>query len=51
MKKLLFLLPMAVLASCQGEKAIYENDSYAMYADRIVQGEYTGVAESPVRIV
>lgn len=51
MKKLLYLLPLAVLASCQDEKAIYENDSYSMYADRIVQGEYSGVAESPYRIV
>ncbi len=50
MKKFLFLLPFAVLASCQ-EKPIYENDSYTMYADRIVQGEYTGVAESPYKIV
>jgi hypothetical protein len=50
MKKFLFLLPLAVLASCQ-EKPIYENDSYTMYADRIVQGEYTGVAESPYKIV
>lgn len=52
MKKLLFLLPVAVLASCnKGEEPIYENGSYSMYADRIVQGEYTGVAESPYRIV
>ena len=43
MRKSLFLLSLAVLASCQ-EKVIYENDSYVMYADRIVQGEYTGVA-------
>ena len=50
MKKFLFLLPLAALASCQ-EKPIYENDSYTMYADRIVQGEYTGVAESPYKIV
>ena len=50
MKKFLFLLPLAALASCQ-EKPIYENDSYSMYADRIVQGEYTGVAESPYKIV
>ena len=50
MKKILFLLPLAVLASCQ-EKAIYENESYSMFSDRIVQGEYTGVAESPYRIV
>ena len=50
MKKFLFLLPLDALASCQ-EKPIYENDSYTMYADRIVQGEYTGVAESPYKIV
>ena len=50
MKKILFMLPLAVLASCQ-EKAIYENDSYSMFSDRIVQGEYTGVAESPYKIV
>lgn len=50
MKKLLFLMPLAFLASCQ-EKAIYENDSYTLYADRIVQGDYTGIAESPHRIV
>ena len=50
MKKILFLLPLAVLASCQ-EKPIYENDSYSMFSDRIVQGEYTGVAESPYKIV
>lgn len=51
MKKFLFLVPMAILASCQGEKAIYENESYSMYADRIVQGEYTGQAQSPYKIV
>ena len=51
MKKALFLMPLILLAACQGEKAIYENDSYSLYADRIVQGEYTGLAESPFRIV
>lgn len=50
MKGYLLLLPLAVLVSCQ-EKPIYMNDSYSMYADRIVQGEYTGIAESPYRIV
>ncbi len=50
MKKFLFLLPLAALASCQ-EKPIYENDSYVMYEDRIVQGDYTGVAESPYKII
>lgn len=51
MKKVSFILAMTFLASCQCGKAIYENESYSMYADRIVQGEYTGVAESPYRIV
>ena len=51
MKKTFILLPLMLLAACQGERAIYENESYSMFADRIVQGEYTGVAESPYRIV
>lgn len=50
MKNHFLLITMAILASCQ-EKPIYENESYSMYADRIVQGEYTGIAESPYRIV
>ena len=51
MKKTLVLVSVLALASCTGKKAIYENDSYAMYEDRIVQGEYTGIAESPDKIV
>ena len=51
MKKTFILMPLILLAACQGERAIYENESYSMFADRIVQGEYTGVAESPYRIV
>ena len=51
MKKTFILLPLMLLAACQEEKAIYENDSYSLYTDRVVQGEYTGVAESPYRIV
>ena len=50
MKKIFYLLPLAVMVSCQ-EKPIYENSSYSMFSDRIVQGEYTGVAESPNKIV
>ena len=46
----MFLLPLAAVVACH-QKPIYENDSYSMYADRIVQGEFTGVAESPYRIV
>ena len=51
MKKTFVLVAVIALASCAGKKAIYENDSYAMYEDRIVQGEYTGIAESPNKIV
>ena len=51
MKKTLVLVAVIALASCAGKKAIYENDSYAMYEDRIIQGEYTGIAESPNKIV
>lgn len=39
MKKTFILMPLILLAACQGEKAIYENESYSMFADRIVQGE------------
>lgn len=42
---------LAVFCSCQNKAPIYENGSYKMYEDRIEQGEYTGVAESPYRIV
>ena len=43
---------MAVLlaVSCQS-RLIYQNDSYTLYADKVLQGEYTAVAESPYRIV
>lgn len=44
-------LGLLLLFSCQNDGPIYENDSYSLYADRVVQGEYTGVAESPYRIV
>lgn len=36
MRQSLLFLSVIALASCQGEKAIYENASYSMYADRIV---------------
>ncbi len=51
MKKTLVLVAVLAVASCTGKEALYENDSYSMYVDRIVQGEYTGIAESPYKIV
>ena len=51
MKKPLILLTSMLLIACQGEKTIYENGSYRMYSDRVEQGDFTGVAESPYRIV
>lgn len=51
MKKTAFYLGLALVCSCQNSGVIYENGSYSMYTDRIVQGEYTGVAETPCRIV
>lgn len=51
MKKTAFYLGLLLICSCQNSGVIYENDSYSMYTDRIVQGEYTGVAETPCRIV
>ena len=50
MKKSLFLLFLFLL-SCTNQGVIMENDSYKWYPDRIEQGEYVGVAETPYRIV
>lgn len=36
--------------SCQ-QGLIYQNDSYALYADKAVQGDYTSVVENPYKIV
>lgn len=51
MKKAIFCLGLAVLCSCRSNDPLYQNGSYSMYADRIVQGEYVGMAETPYRIV
>jgi hypothetical protein len=48
-KNLIYCLGLLVLGSCNS--LIYENDSYSLFADKVVQGEYTSVAESPDRIV
>ena len=45
------LLPMLLLCSCAGNDIIYKNASYEWHEDRIVQGDYCAVAESPCRIV
>ncbi len=46
---LLFLL---LASACHNvDNPIFENSSYKWYPDRIVQGEYTGVAESAYKIV
>ena len=47
-KSILFLLVIAV--SCS-ETAIYHNDSYSIYPDMVIQGEYTSSVESPYKIV
>ena len=49
MKKQAYCAGLILLFSCNGP--IYENSSYSLYADKVVQGEYTSVAESPDRIV
>lgn len=51
MKRIALLSSLVLLASCQNDGLIYENDSYKLYSDRVEQGEYTGIAESPYRIV
>lgn len=50
MKRILLALFVLTAAACS-EYVIYENDSYSLYADKVVQGEYTAVAETPCRIV
>ena len=49
MKKYTNIIALFMLCSCSG--LVYENDSYGIYADKVVQGEYTGVAETPYKIV
>lgn len=53
LKNLILALVGAVLlvCSCQQNGLILKNSSYEWYPDRIVQGEYTGVAQTPHRIV
>lgn len=51
MKRITLLSALVLLFSCQNDGIIYENDSYKLYSDRVEQGEFTGVAESPYRIV
>ena len=36
--------------SCQ-QRLIYQNDSYALYVDKAVQGDYVSVVENPYKIV
>lgn len=50
MKKLLFL-SFLILSSCADGGLIMENGSYKWYPDRIEQGEYSSIAESPYKIV
>lgn len=49
MKKILFSL--LILAVSCNETVIYRNDSYTIFNDKVTQGEYTSVAETPYRIV
>ena len=49
MRNIVYSLSLVLLCSCSG--LIYENDSYSLFADKVVQGEYVSVAESPDRIV
>ena len=47
----LTVISLLVLASVSCQKVIYQNDSYTLYNNKVVQGPYTAVAESPYRIV
>ena len=42
---------LLILASVSCQKVIYQNDSYTLYNNKVVQGPYTAVAETPYRIV
>ncbi len=51
MKKLLPL--MLLFAACEPfaqEKAIYQSDAFTLYPDRVEQGSFQGIADSPTRI-
>ena len=49
MRNVAYGIGLVLLCSCSG--LIYENDSYSLFADKVVQGEYVSIAESPDRIV
>ena len=49
MKKIL-LATLIMAVSC-AKAVVYNNDSYTILADKVTQGEYTSVAETPYRIV
>lgn len=51
MKKLYSLLIVWLACSCAERGVIYQNDSYALYADKVVQGEYSAEPQSPHKIV
>ena len=50
MKKTLIPITFVLAVSC-GRGVVYQNDSYSLYADKVIQGPYTAIAESPDRIV
>lgn len=49
MRNIAYVIGIVLLCSCSG--LIYENGSYSLFADKVVQGEYVSIAESPDRIV
>lgn len=49
MRNIAYVIGVVLLCSCSG--LIYENGSYSLLADKVVQGEYVSIAESPDRIV
>ena len=50
MKKLASALLVMLVLSCQNQH-IYMNDSYALYPDKVVQGDYVAEVISPSKIV
>lgn len=51
MKKLLSFLTLLIMTVSCTESVIYQNNSYTLYSDKVIQGEYTAEVCSPYKVV
>ena len=51
MKKLLSFLTLLIMTLSCTESVIYQNNSYTLYPDKVIQGEYTAEVCSPYKVV